>query len=60
MTLRKNYEDEDILGLKLIGIPLNQYYNDVNTRGAIVEKIKKGSVADIEGHIKPGKYTILY
>jgi hypothetical protein len=42
-----------ILGLKVVGGKLlsNGLY------GAIIEKVKKGSVADIVGHLLPGKRT---
>lgn len=50
MILRKNIDGEDILGLKIVGGQLL-----VNGRhGAIIEKVKRGSIADQEGHIKPG------
>jgi regulating synaptic membrane exocytosis protein 2 len=42
-----------ILGLKVIGgklLPNGRY-------GAIIEKVKKSSVADIVGHLLPGKLT---
>lgn len=51
MILRKNIDGEDILGLKVIGG--KQLPN--GSRGAIIEKVKRGSIADQEGHIKPGK-----
>lgn len=51
MILRKSLDGEDILGLKISGGAL--FPN--GARGAIVEKVKRGSIADQEGHIKPGK-----
>lgn len=42
-----------ILGLKVVGGQLLP----TGGRGAIIEKVKKGSTADIEGQLKPGKHT---
>lgn len=50
MILRKNIDGEDILGLKIVG---GRRLCSGNI-GAIVEKVKRGSIADQEGHIKPG------
>lgn len=50
MILRKNIDGEDILGLKIVG-GRRLCSGGV---GAIVEKVKRGSIADQEGHIKPG------
>jgi hypothetical protein len=50
MVLRKNLYGEDILGLKVVGgrkLPNG-------TNGALIEKVKRGSIADHEGLIKPG------
>ena len=74
MILRKYYDGEDILGLKVLGgQPLSYEHNNhvgiavgvggtasttTLSYGAIVEKVKRGSVADIEGHIKPGNNTV--
>lgn len=64
MILRKYYDGEDILGLKVIGgqpLPYATSSNDSSGSsgggggcGAFVEKVKRGSVADVEGHIRPG------
>uniref|UniRef100_A0A336LL41 CSON009705 protein n=1 Tax=Culicoides sonorensis TaxID=179676 RepID=A0A336LL41_CULSO len=54
MILRKSLDGEDILGLKITGGKL--FPN--GSRGAIVEKVKRGSIADQEGHIKPGDEVI--
>lgn len=43
-----------ILGLKVEGNRLLE--NGV--RGALIEKVKKGSVADVEGQLRPGKKTL--
>lgn len=51
MILRKSNEGEDILGLKVIGgqvLPNGR-------KGAIIEKVKRGSIAD-EEHIRPGNF----
>lgn len=50
MILRKSNEGEDILGLKIIG---GQVLSNGRI-GAIIEKVKRGSIADQEGHIRPG------
>lgn len=42
-----------ILGLKIAGGRLL----DNGHRGAIIEKVKKGSIADIEGQLRPGLYS---
>lgn len=82
MILRKYYDGEDILGLKVLGGQPLPYDNSQAvgvaggnngigvgggsaaavaagatsvSYGAIVEKVKRGSVADTEGHIQPGK-----
>lgn len=46
-------DDNSILGLKVTGghlLPNGKI-------GAIIEKVKPGSIADREGHLKPGKPT---
>jgi regulating synaptic membrane exocytosis protein 2 len=56
MILRKNLDGEDILGLKIVG-----GHTISSTRiGAIIEKVKRGSIADQEGHLKPGKKHITH
>lgn len=52
MILRKYYDGEDILGLKVNG---GQPIGIGGPCGAIVEKVKRGSVADLEGCIRSGK-----
>lgn len=54
MILRKYYDGEDILGLKVNG---GQPTGNGGSCGAIVEKVKRGSVADLEGCIRSGKET---
>ncbi|XP_073830260.1 rab3 interacting molecule isoform X2 [Musca autumnalis] len=77
MILRKYYDGEDILGLKVLGGQPLPYENSTAvgvaggnnggggggggaaaaasvSYGAIVEKVKRGSVADTEGRIQPG------
>jgi hypothetical protein len=49
MILKKNHDGQDILGLKIVG---NQTLP--SRQGAIIEKVKRGSIADQEGHLKPG------
>ncbi|XP_037808534.1 uncharacterized protein LOC119601591 isoform X3 [Lucilia sericata] len=74
MILRKYYDGEDILGLKVLGGQPVTYEQSshliggaagggsgvthLTSYGAVVEKVKRGSVADIEGHIKPGDEII--
>ncbi|XP_031621686.1 regulating synaptic membrane exocytosis protein 2 isoform X2 [Contarinia nasturtii] len=50
LILRRNFNSEDTLGLLVFGGQLLS-----NGRlGAIIEKIKPGSIADQVGHLKPG------
>lgn len=51
MILRKNTDGEDILGLKIVGGKTLSS----SRKGAVIEKVKRGSIADQEGHLKPGK-----
>lgn len=51
MILRKNIDGEDILGLKIVG---GKTLSSTR-KGAVIEKVKRGSIADQEGHLKPGK-----
>lgn len=51
MILRKNLDGEDILGLKIVG---GKTLSSTR-KGAVIEKVKRGSIADQEGHLKPGK-----
>lgn len=51
MILRKNIDGEDILGLKIVGGKALSS----SRKGAVIEKVKRGSIADHEGHLKPGK-----
>lgn len=53
MILRKNIDGDDILGLKLVGGRLSAS----GRRGAFVERVKQGSIAEQEGHIQPGKFA---
>lgn len=52
MIFKKSLDSEDKLGLKVIG---GQVLSN-GRLGAIVEKVKQGSIADQEGHIKPGMF----
>ncbi|XP_046869592.1 uncharacterized protein LOC6648132 isoform X6 [Drosophila willistoni] len=62
MILRKYYDGEDILGLKVNGgQPIRNIGGagaGASGRAAIVEKVKRGSVADLEGRIRPGDEII--
>jgi regulating synaptic membrane exocytosis protein 2 len=51
IILRKNIDGEDILGLKIVG---GQVVSS-SRKGAVIEKVKRGSIADQEGHLKAGK-----
>ncbi|KAG5672487.1 hypothetical protein PVAND_002613 [Polypedilum vanderplanki] len=54
MLLRKNIDGEDILGLKIVGgKPLSS-----TRKGAIIEKVKRGSIAEQEGHLRVGDEVI--
>jgi regulating synaptic membrane exocytosis protein 2 len=52
MILRKNIDGEDILGLKIIG---GMTLPSSSRKGAIIEKVKRGSIAELEGHLRVGK-----
>lgn len=57
MILRRNLKDISgssaaILGLKIVGGRILK--NGI--RGAVIEKVKKGSIADIEGQLNPGEF----
>lgn len=60
MVLRKtvvegsSHSSAAILGLKVVG---GKLLPD-GTRGAIVEKVKKGSIADLEGQLRIGKIIL--
>lgn len=47
MLLRKNNDDEDVLGLKITS-------DSTTNNGAIIDKVKIGSIAE-QVHLKPGK-----
>lgn len=54
MVLRKQSgsgSSSSILGLKVVGGKLLED----GSMGAVIEKVKKGSTADIEGQLRPGK-----
>lgn len=60
MILRRNCRETSgssaaILGLKIVGGRIL----DNGIKGAVIEKVKKGSVADIEGQLKPGESNFL-
>lgn len=52
MVLQRNVDSEDVLGLRVRGGQVLPH----NEKGAIVEQVQRGSIADQEGHIRPGKY----
>lgn len=51
MIFKKSLDSEDKLGLKVVG---GQILSN-GRLGAVIEKVKHCSIADQEGHIKPGK-----
>jgi len=54
MVLRKSAGSgscSSILGLKVVGGKLLED----GSMGALIEKVKKGSTADVEGQLRPGK-----
>jgi hypothetical protein len=54
MVLRKSAgsgSSSSILGLKVVGGKLLED----GSMGAVIEKVKRGSTADIEGQLRPGK-----
>ncbi|KAM0732110.1 Regulating synaptic membrane exocytosis protein 2 [Formica fusca] len=59
MVLRKSAGSgscSSILGLKVVGGKLLED----GSRGALIEKVKKGSTADIEGQLRPGDEVIAW
>lgn len=56
MIFKKSLDSEDKLGLKVVG---GQILSN-GRLGAIIEKVKNGSIADQEGHIKPGGLLFLF
>lgn len=55
MILRRGNRDSTgssavILGLKVVGGKILENGH----KGAIIEKVKKGSIADVEGQLRPG------
>lgn len=58
MILRRNSRDTTgssaaILGLKVVGGKILEN----GMKGAVIEKVKKGSIADVEGQLRPGQYS---
>ncbi|XP_058448577.1 regulating synaptic membrane exocytosis protein 2 isoform X2 [Malaya genurostris] len=54
MVLQRNIDGEDVLGLKVRGgqvLPNDE-------RATIVEQVQRGSLADKEGHIRPGDEVV--
>ncbi|KAK9869904.1 hypothetical protein WA026_003624 [Henosepilachna vigintioctopunctata] len=54
--LRKNSGTKAILGLKIVGGKRLEN----GQKGAIIQNVKKGSIADIEGQLQPGDEVIEY
>lgn len=52
MILRKNIDGDDILGLKIVG---GMTLPPPSRKGAIIDKVKRGSIAEQEGHLRVGK-----
>lgn len=60
MILRRGTRDAtdfsaSILGLKIVGGKILEN----GQQAAIIEKVKKGSIADVEGQLRAGKFTQL-
>ena len=57
MILRKSSgsSSSSILGLKVVGGKLLEN----GSRGALIEKVKKGSTADVDGQLRPGKILLI-
>lgn len=60
MTLRRGTREATgssaaILGLKVVGGKILEHGH----KGAVIEKVKKGSIADIEGQLRPGLFFFL-
>ncbi|KXJ79310.1 hypothetical protein RP20_CCG001520 [Aedes albopictus] len=53
MVLQRNVDSEDVLGLRVRGGQVLPH----NEKGAIVEQVQRGSIADQEGHIRPENYN---
>lgn len=45
-----------ILGLKVVGGKVLEN----GCKGAIIDKVKKGSIADVDGQLRPGELTIFF
>ena len=56
MVLKRSFDGEDILGLKINGGVLMPS----GRLGAIVDKVKRGSIADQEGQINAGNWISLF
>ncbi|XP_021710996.1 regulating synaptic membrane exocytosis protein 1 isoform X2 [Aedes aegypti] len=54
MVLQRNSDSEDVLGLRVRGGQVLPH----NEKGAIVEQVQRGSIADQEGHIRPGDEVV--
>ncbi|XP_062556119.1 regulating synaptic membrane exocytosis protein 2 isoform X3 [Armigeres subalbatus] len=54
MVLQRNIDNEDVLGLRVRGGQVLPH----NEKGAIVEQVQRGSIADQEGHIRPGDEVV--
>nr|XP_029718554.1 uncharacterized protein LOC115261297 isoform X2 [Aedes albopictus] len=54
MVLQRNVDSEDVLGLRVRGGQVLPH----NEKGAIVEQVQRGSIADQEGHIRPGDEVV--
>lgn len=52
VILQKSFEGEELISVAGGKLLAN------GNRGAVIESVKCGSVADLEGHILPGEYRI--
>lgn len=53
MILRKSEEKDNVLGMKVIGGQIAASGRPI----ALVDKIRPGSIAEVEGRIKEGKFN---
>ncbi|XP_028968734.1 regulating synaptic membrane exocytosis protein 1 [Galendromus occidentalis] len=47
-----------ILGIKIVGGKILRNSRNKKTLGAIIERVRKGSTADVVGHLKPGDQVL--
>lgn len=55
MILRKSQDTDNVLGMKVIGGKIGPSGRPI----AFVEKVRPGSIAEVEGLIKEGKFDVV-